>query len=102
MSTRIEDIVAEGTRVVTLAEQQGMPLRLLGGVAVRLRCPDGSAGCHGQAPVPAGDGCDETLNWWFSDEARRKTQEEASAAIPPLPILPPECSTLLALPDSTQ
>src|SRR5947208_15412845 len=40
MSMRIEDIVAEGTRVVALAEDQGVPLRLLGGVAVRLRCPE--------------------------------------------------------------
>ena len=40
MSTRIKDIVAEGTRVVALAEEQGVPLRLLGGVAVRLRCPE--------------------------------------------------------------
>ena len=40
MSTRVEDIVAEGTRVVALAEDQGVPLRLLGGVAVRLRCPE--------------------------------------------------------------
>ena len=40
MSRRREDIVAEGTRVVALAEEQGVPLRLLGGVAVRLRCPE--------------------------------------------------------------
>ena len=40
MSMRIADIVAEGTRVVALAEEQGVPLRLLGGVAVRLRCPE--------------------------------------------------------------
>src|SRR5947209_16593478 len=40
MSTRIEDIVEEGTRVVALAEERGVPLRLVGGVAVRLRCPD--------------------------------------------------------------
>jgi hypothetical protein len=40
MSTRVADVVAEGTRVVALAEDQGVPLRLLGGVAVRLRCPE--------------------------------------------------------------
>ena len=37
---------------------------------VRLACPDGSSGCADQAPIPPGDGCDATLAWWFSDEAR--------------------------------
>jgi len=40
MSGRIEDIVGEGVRVANLADERGAPLRLLGGVAVRLRCPD--------------------------------------------------------------
>lgn len=39
---------------------------------VRLLCPEGSLGCVNQAPPPAGDGCDETLAWWFSDEALGK------------------------------
>lgn len=37
---------------------------------VRLACPAGAKGCIDQAPPPAGDGCDATLSWWFSDEAR--------------------------------
>ncbi len=37
---------------------------------VRLACPDGAVGCIDQAPPPAGDGCDATLAWWFSEEAR--------------------------------
>ena len=37
---------------------------------VRLNCPPESPDCVPQAPIPAGDGCDETLAWWFSDEAR--------------------------------
>ncbi|MEL6477138.1 MAG: penicillin-insensitive murein endopeptidase [Pseudomonadota bacterium] len=36
---------------------------------VRLSCPPNSPGCENQAPPPPGDGCDETLAWWFSDEA---------------------------------
>ena len=35
---------------------------------VRLHCPPGS-GCVDQQPPPAGDGCDDTLAWWFTDEA---------------------------------
>ena len=37
---------------------------------VRLNCPTGSPGCVPQDPIPAGDGCDDSLAWWFSDEAR--------------------------------
>lgn len=37
---------------------------------VRLTCPVGALGCVNQASIPAGDGCDATLAWWFSDEAR--------------------------------
>jgi hypothetical protein len=33
------DIVAEGKRVLDLAKSEGVPLRLLGGVAIRLRAP---------------------------------------------------------------
>lgn len=36
---------------------------------VRLSCPEGATGCFDQAAIPAGDGCDETLAWWMSDEA---------------------------------
>jgi penicillin-insensitive murein DD-endopeptidase len=34
---------------------------------VRLACPAGENACQGQDPVPPGDGCDASLNWWFSD-----------------------------------
>jgi penicillin-insensitive murein endopeptidase len=36
---------------------------------VRLSCPATSPGCVDQSPPPRGDGCDSTLDWWFSDEA---------------------------------
>ncbi|MEM6550030.1 MAG: penicillin-insensitive murein endopeptidase [Pseudomonadota bacterium] len=36
---------------------------------VRLTCPAGAEGCVDQAPPPSGDGCGETLDWWFTDEA---------------------------------
>ena len=36
---------------------------------VGLRCPEDEIGCFDRPPVPAGDGCDETLTWWFSEEA---------------------------------
>jgi hypothetical protein len=40
MSIRVADIVSEGARLVGEAEARGVTLRLLGGVAVHLRCPD--------------------------------------------------------------
>jgi Uncharacterised nucleotidyltransferase len=36
----LEDIVAEGERLLSLGEESGLDLRLLGGVAVRLRAPE--------------------------------------------------------------
>jgi penicillin-insensitive murein DD-endopeptidase len=36
---------------------------------VRLACPAGSPACLDQDPPPSGDGCDDSLAWWFSDEA---------------------------------
>ena len=35
---------------------------------VRLNCPDTSA-CLDQEPPPEGDGCNEELDWWFTNEA---------------------------------
>jgi Uncharacterised nucleotidyltransferase len=40
MTPILEDIVAEGERLLGLARQEGVPLNLLGGVAVRLRAPE--------------------------------------------------------------
>jgi putative nucleotidyltransferase-like protein len=40
MSEILEDIVSEGQRLLGIASDQGVPLRLLGGVAVRLKAPD--------------------------------------------------------------
>lgn len=42
---------------------------------VRLHCPDGDAACSEQEPPPPGDGCDDSLAWWFSEDAMRKVEE---------------------------
>ncbi len=34
---------------------------------VRIACPAGETGCEDQEPVAAGDGCDASLDHWFSD-----------------------------------
>jgi hypothetical protein len=42
MSEPLAHIVREGSRVAAAAEQAGIPLKLIGGVAVALRCPSAS------------------------------------------------------------
>ncbi|MBM3488176.1 MAG: penicillin-insensitive murein endopeptidase, partial [Alphaproteobacteria bacterium] len=37
---------------------------------IRLSCPADSPDCQGQPPVPAGDGCDGSLDWWFGPKDR--------------------------------
>lgn len=72
---------------------------------IRLRCPEGQSGCVDQAPPPPGDGCDETLAWWMSDEAlvpAPRIDRPANAPRPrprtPLRVadLPAQCAGVLA------
>lgn len=58
---------------------------------VRLKCPENNPHCEGQEPLPNGDGCDDSLAWWFSAEA--KTPGKATPP-PPLP-LPALCEQVL-------
>ncbi len=66
-------------------------------VHLRLRCPSADTRCKTQEQVPAGDGCDETLAWWFTEEARLKTAEE-TAPVTKLPELPEDCAAILVDP----
>lgn len=36
---------------------------------IRLSCPAGEETCRAQEPPPQSDGCDKSLDWWFTDEA---------------------------------
>nr|WP_255466909.1 penicillin-insensitive murein endopeptidase [Roseicella aquatilis] len=58
---------------------------------VRLRCPPGQAECKDQAPVPPGDGCDASLDWWLSAEARHPPPRPPG----PPPRLPAACQAIL-------
>lgn len=62
---------------------------------VRLFCPPGSS-CIAQEPTPPGDGCDATLEWWFTDEALNP--KEPPAPRPPLTMadLPAQCREVLS------
>ena len=64
---------------------------------VRLKCPLGSVACTNQAPIPAGDGCDASLAWWFSDEARNPKPKKNGKKRRALRVsdLPRACATVL-------
>lgn len=64
---------------------------------VRLRCPVGDSGCVDQDPLPAGDGCDASLDWWFSEEARApsKPATESKRRRLTLADLPAACRGIL-------
>jgi penicillin-insensitive murein endopeptidase len=58
---------------------------------VRLACPAGQAECRDIAPPPPGDGCDASLEWWLTPEARRPAPRPPG----PAPVLPAACAGVL-------
>ncbi|QLF69049.1 penicillin-insensitive murein endopeptidase [Peteryoungia desertarenae] len=71
---------------------------------IRIKCPSGSVGCKSQDPVAAGDGCDASLAWWFTDEpwAPPKKDPNAKPAPKAKPVglgdLPKACALVLDTP----
>ncbi len=37
---------------------------------IRIGCQPGSSGCKSQAETTPGDGCDKSLDWWFTKAAK--------------------------------
>ncbi len=67
---------------------------------VRIHCPAHDPDCHGQDPVPAGDGCND-LAWWFSDAVLHPPPPEKPAKPrPPMTLadLPTACRQVLMAP----
>jgi penicillin-insensitive murein endopeptidase len=66
---------------------------------VRLGCPAGEQACDDGSPLPAGDGCDASLDWWFSAEAKAaladKSKEPPARALT-LDDLPTACRAVLS------
>lgn len=60
---------------------------------LRLACPADSPDCEVQEPVPPGDGCDASLDWWFQPHPPTKPTPQ-----PPKPPLPSECQAVLSAP----
>ena len=63
---------------------------------IRLVCPRGESACREQDPVPPGDGCDASLDYWFSDAILhpRPAPERPKPQIT-MAQLPPECRMVL-------
>lgn len=57
---------------------------------LRLACPPDSPACVRQEPIPAGDGCDASLDWWFQPHPA----DAAKPAPALLPVLPAACRAL--------
>ena len=61
---------------------------------IHFRCPPGQTECRDQAPPPAGEGCDDTLQWWFD---QLDAPPKSAAPLRP-PVLPAACTGILAGP----
>ncbi|MCB8879563.1 penicillin-insensitive murein endopeptidase [Acidisoma cellulosilytica] len=65
-----------------------------GHMHLHFACPAGQTDCVDQAPIPAGDGCDASLAWWFNaDGSVRVPPPSAPGAQPPT--LPVACDAIL-------
>ena len=64
---------------------------------VRMHCPKGDATCADQDPVGAGDGCDESLDHWFSDAILHPKPGKPGKPKPPMTMtaLPQDCRVVL-------
>lgn len=65
---------------------------------VRLRCPEGQPTCEPGPFIAPGDGCDASLDWWFSPEAGQTTEPTPVPSGPRpryLPTMPAACKALL-------
>lgn len=61
---------------------------------VRLRCPTDDTDCKEPQPLPVGPGCDASLDWWFSEDARATAAKRG----PPgqnAPAMPEKCESML-------
>jgi penicillin-insensitive murein endopeptidase len=62
---------------------------------IRLFCPRAADSCKDQDPVPAGDGCDSSLAWWFTEEVLHP--KKSTKTWPPMTMaaLPSDCRSVL-------
>ena len=90
-----------GSGLLKLSAEQQHKLRAWWGhddhIHVRLKCPTNNPQCISQSPIPAGDGCGDDLNWWFTDKAKAGSadvgwEEMKSNYLEKINKLPKQCS----------
>jgi penicillin-insensitive murein endopeptidase len=64
---------------------------------IHFRCPAGQKECIDIAPIPAGDGCDASLQWWF-DRLDEPPAPRKPGKPPPRPKPPAACAAIMAAP----
>jgi penicillin-insensitive murein endopeptidase len=63
---------------------------------VRIRCAPQDSLCKSGEAIPEGNGCDASLDWWWSEEARAEEKKNAEKrSTPTMPELPSECSKII-------
>ena len=63
---------------------------------VRLACPKESPDCQKQEAIPESEGCDASLDWWFTKEAEEEFKKLAARMEKPvMPELPARCAELI-------
>ena len=64
---------------------------------VRVTCPPGDAGCNAQDPPPRDEGCDTSLDWWFTDAVLNPKPNPNWKPKPPMTLaqLPAECRVVV-------
>lgn len=64
---------------------------------LRVKCAAGDTRCKDGEPIPEGNGCDASLDWWGSDEAKAESAKNLHRqSHPVMPELPAECGELVA------
>ena len=59
---------------------------------IRLRCPADQPDCRDIPAPPPGDGCDASLQWWLSEEARNPRRGPPG----PTPLMPAACGPVFS------
>ncbi len=65
---------------------------------LHFKCPAGQSECVDQAPPPPGDGCDDTLAWWFQQLDKPAPKPTSPPPKPKPVILPAACQAIMAAP----
>ncbi len=61
----------------------------------RLSCPPDSPQCESQEPLPAGDGCDSSMDWWFRAPTTTPTPGRKAPHHIEISRMPKECQWVL-------